>query len=61
VDFETEEAIEAVIDDHLPSELAEFGAQYGERCERSTGCSWTPFATARCPVWDRSADNLSAF
>jgi uncharacterized protein (DUF2252 family) len=31
VDFETEEAIEAVIDDHLPSELAEFGAEYGEQ------------------------------
>jgi uncharacterized protein (DUF2252 family) len=31
VDFETEEAIEAVIDDDLPSELAEFGAEYGEQ------------------------------
>jgi uncharacterized protein (DUF2252 family) len=31
VDFETEEAIEAVIDDQLPSELAEFGAEYGEQ------------------------------
>jgi uncharacterized protein (DUF2252 family) len=31
VDFETEEAIEAVIDDNLPSELAEFGAEYGEQ------------------------------
>jgi uncharacterized protein (DUF2252 family) len=31
VDFETEGAIEAVIDDDLPSELAEFGADYGEQ------------------------------
>jgi uncharacterized protein (DUF2252 family) len=31
VDFETEEAIEAVIDDELPSELARFGAEYGEQ------------------------------
>jgi uncharacterized protein (DUF2252 family) len=31
VDFETEEAIEAVIDDDLPSELAKFGAEYGEQ------------------------------
>ena len=31
VDFETEEAIEAVVDDELPSELAKFGAQYGAR------------------------------
>jgi uncharacterized protein (DUF2252 family) len=31
VDFETEEAIEAVIDDDLPSELADFGADYGEQ------------------------------
>ena len=31
VDFETEEAIEAVIDDELPAELAEFGARYGEQ------------------------------
>jgi uncharacterized protein (DUF2252 family) len=31
VDFETEEAIEAVIDDDLPSELAQFGADYGEQ------------------------------
>jgi uncharacterized protein (DUF2252 family) len=31
VDFETEEAIEAVIDDDLPTELAEFGAEYGEQ------------------------------
>ncbi len=31
VDFETEEAIEAVIDDDLPSELAEYGAEYGEQ------------------------------
>jgi uncharacterized protein (DUF2252 family) len=31
VDFETEEAIEAVIDDDLASGLAEFGAAYGEQ------------------------------
>ena len=31
VDFETEEAIDAVIDDDLPSELADFGAEYGEQ------------------------------
>jgi hypothetical protein len=31
VDFETEEAIEAVLDDDLPSALAEFGTDYGER------------------------------
>jgi Uncharacterized protein conserved in bacteria (DUF2252) len=31
VDFETEEAIEAVIDDELASGLAEFGAAYGEQ------------------------------
>jgi Uncharacterized protein conserved in bacteria (DUF2252) len=31
VDFETEEAIAAVLDDELPSELADFAADYGER------------------------------
>jgi uncharacterized protein (DUF2252 family) len=31
VDFETEEAIEAVLDDDFASELAEFGARYGEQ------------------------------
>ncbi|MGH2781601.1 MAG: DUF2252 domain-containing protein [Thermoleophilaceae bacterium] len=31
VDFETEAAIEAVLDDDFASELAEFGAEYGER------------------------------
>jgi uncharacterized protein (DUF2252 family) len=31
VDFETEEAIEAVLDDDFAPELAEFGARYGER------------------------------
>ena len=31
VDFETEEAIEAVIDEELPSELADFGRQYAEQ------------------------------
>jgi uncharacterized protein (DUF2252 family) len=31
VDFQTEEAIHAVLDEDLSSELAEFGASYGER------------------------------
>ena len=31
VDFETEEAIEAVLDDDLPLALAEFGTDYGEK------------------------------
>jgi uncharacterized protein (DUF2252 family) len=31
VDFETEEAIEAVIDDELPSELSDFGARYAQQ------------------------------
>ena len=31
VDFETEEAIEAVLDDDLASELARFGSEYGEQ------------------------------
>jgi uncharacterized protein (DUF2252 family) len=31
VDFETEEAIHAVLDDEFPSELARFGASYGEQ------------------------------
>jgi uncharacterized protein (DUF2252 family) len=31
VDFQTEEAIAAVLDDEFASELAEFGASYGER------------------------------
>ena len=31
VDFETEEAIEAVLDEDFASELADFGARYGER------------------------------
>ncbi len=31
VDFETEEAISAVLDEDFASELAEFGAEYGER------------------------------
>jgi uncharacterized protein (DUF2252 family) len=31
VDFETEEAIHAVLDEDFTSELADFGAQYGER------------------------------
>jgi len=37
VDFETEEAIEAVIDDDLASELAEFGASYAERVREDHG------------------------
>jgi hypothetical protein len=31
VDFQTEEAIHAVLDEDFSSELAEFGASYGER------------------------------
>ena len=48
--LETEEAIEAVIDGRLPSELADSARVTASRCERTTACSWTPFATARCPV-----------
>jgi uncharacterized protein (DUF2252 family) len=34
VDFETEEAIEAVLDEDFASELAEFGAKYGEQARQ---------------------------
>ena len=52
VDFETEEAIEAVIDDDLPSELAEFGAHYGEQVREDHGLFVDAFRNGRVPGLD---------
>jgi hypothetical protein len=52
VDFETEEAIEAVIDDGLPSELAEFGKQYGERVREDHGLFVDAFSNGDIPGLD---------
>ena len=52
VDFETEEAIEAVIDDELPSELAEFGAKYGEQVRDDHGLFVDAFRNGEIPGLD---------
>jgi uncharacterized protein (DUF2252 family) len=49
VDFETEEAIEAVIDDDLASELAEFGASYAERVREDHGLFVDAFRNGEFP------------
>ena len=49
VDFETEEAIEAVIDDDLASELAEFGASYAERVREDHGLFVEAFRNGEFP------------
>jgi hypothetical protein len=49
VDFETEEAIEAVIDDDLPGELAEFGAKYGEQVRKDHGLFVDAFRNGEIP------------
>jgi uncharacterized protein (DUF2252 family) len=49
VEFETEEAIEAVIDDDLPSELAEFGASYAERVREDHGLFVDAFRNGEFP------------
>ena len=49
VDFETEEAIEAVIDDDLASELAEFGASYAERVREDHGLFVDAFRNGKFP------------
>jgi uncharacterized protein (DUF2252 family) len=49
VDFETEEAIEAVIDDDLASELAEFGATYGEQVREDHGRFVDAFRNGKIP------------
>jgi uncharacterized protein (DUF2252 family) len=49
VDFETEAAIEAVIDDDLPGELAEFGAKYGEQVRRDHGLFVDAFRNGEIP------------
>ena len=52
MDFETEEAIEAVIDDDLPSELAKFGAHYGEQVREDHGLFVDAFRNGRVPGLD---------
>jgi uncharacterized protein (DUF2252 family) len=49
VDFETEEAIEAVIDDDLASELADFGASYAERVREDHGLFVDAFRNGKFP------------
>jgi uncharacterized protein (DUF2252 family) len=49
VDFETEEAIEAVIDDDLASELADFGASYAERVREDHGLFVDAFRNGEFP------------
>jgi uncharacterized protein (DUF2252 family) len=52
VDFETEEAIEAVIDDDLPSELADFGKHYGEQVRQDHGLFVDAFRNGDIPGLD---------
>ena len=49
VDFETEEAIEAVLDEDFASELAEFGADYGERVREDHRLFVDAFRNGRIP------------
>jgi uncharacterized protein (DUF2252 family) len=49
VDFETEEAISAVLDDDLARELAEFGAAYGERAREDHNLFVDAFRNGRIP------------
>jgi uncharacterized protein (DUF2252 family) len=52
VDFETEEAIEAVLDEDFASELADFGADYGERVREDHRLFVDAFRNGRVPGLD---------
>jgi uncharacterized protein (DUF2252 family) len=49
VDFQTEEAIHAVVDEDFASELAEFGADYGERVREDHRLFVDAFRNGRIP------------
>jgi uncharacterized protein (DUF2252 family) len=49
VDFETEQAIESVLDDDLPGWLAEFGAEYGEQVREDHRLFVDAFRNGRIP------------
>jgi uncharacterized protein (DUF2252 family) len=49
VDFQTEEAISAVLDDDFDRELAEFGAAYGQRAREDHGLFVDAFRNGRIP------------
>ena len=59
VDFQTEEAIHAVLDDDFAESWRSSARTTASGCARTTGCSWTPSATAGSRPGIRSRRGLN--